>query len=177
MGNIHKHSEQDSDRNSLLNQSQLLEQLLVQWRRAETENLPVSIFIIGVDHFSQLENKSDHFDAIVTAISQQFQRQSDFISSYNRNQIMVITSGLSYRQSTQLASRLHQVVALLKIFHPFSPTGPYATVSIGHSTYSPAKNDSYGILDMMTTVQDHLNQARQAGGNCSRTRLHSRILR
>jgi diguanylate cyclase (GGDEF)-like protein len=161
----------------LIDQTTLLEQLIRHWRDAIDEDTSVSMFIIDVDKFSQLENRSACFEQILEAIRQQFHRQSDFIARFNRKQIMAISSHMNFRQTTQLASKLHKAVHALQIFHPHSPTGRYATVSIGHTTYSPVENDCYGILDMLATAQRHIEQAKQSGGNCSKTRLHSRVLK
>jgi diguanylate cyclase (GGDEF)-like protein len=163
--------------NILIDQTTLLEQLIQHWRMAVAEDFPVSMFIIDVDKFSQLENRSACFEQILVAIRQQFQRESDFIARFNRKQIMAISSHMNFRQTTQLASKLHKAVHNLQIFHPHSPTGRYATVSIGHTTYSPVENDCYGLLDMLATAQHHIEQAKQSGGNCSKTRLHSRVLK
>jgi diguanylate cyclase (GGDEF)-like protein len=161
--------------NILIDQTTLLEQLIQHWRRAVHDKTSVSMFIIDVDKFSQLENKSACFEEILEAIRQQFQRQTDFIARFNRKQIMAISSQMNFRQTTQLATKLHKAVNKLQIFHPHSPTGRYATVSIGHTTYSPVANDCYGILDMLATAQQHIELAKKNGGNCSKTRLHSRI--
>jgi diguanylate cyclase (GGDEF)-like protein len=161
----------------LIDQTTLLEQLIRHWRDAIDEDTSVSMFIIDVDKFSQLENRSACFEQILEAIRQQFHRQSDFIARFNRKQIMAISSHMNFRQTTQLANKLHKAVHALQIFHPHSPTGRYATVSIGHTTYSPVENDCYGILDMLATAQRHIEQAKQSGGNCSKTRLHSRVLK
>ena len=78
---------------------------------------------------------------------------------------------------TLLATRLHKAIASLKLFHPQSPTGRYATVSIGHSTYAPEPNDCYGVLDMLATVIKFVRDAKHEGGNQSKSRLHSRVLK
>jgi len=177
MGGIKNNPEQASDNPILIDQTRLLEKLIFHWRQAVAEDFPVSMFIIDVDRFSQMESKSACFEQILDAIRQQFHRETDFIARFNRQHMMAISSHMSYRQSTQMATRLNKAVAALEIFHPHSPTGRYATISIGHSTYAPVENDCYGILDMLATVQHHIEQAKQAGGNCSKTRLHSRVLK
>lgn len=161
----------------LIDQTALLRQLVDHWQLSIADDFPVSMFIIDVDKFSLMENKSDCFEHILNAIRQQFQRETDYIARFNRKQIMAISSHMSYRQTTQLATKLHKAVATLEIFHPHSPTGRYATVSIGHTTYSPEENDCYGVLDMLSTCQQHVDRAKQNGGNCSKTRLHSRVLK
>ena len=172
-----KTSNRDSPDDILTDQTTLLEHLIVHWRLAIKDDFPVSVFIIDVDKFSQLENKSACFERILNAVHAQFHRETDFIARFNRKQIMAITSHMNYHQTTQLAAKLHKAVAALEIFHPYSPTGRYATVSIGHTTYAPENNDYYGVLDMLATAQQHIEQAKQNGGNCSKTRLHSRVLK
>jgi PleD family two-component response regulator len=161
----------------LIDQTTLLKQLVESWQHAAVEDFSITLFIIDVDEFLQLENRSACFDQILTAIRQQFHRETDFIAPFNRRQIMAITSHMSFRQAGQLADKLHKAVAALKIFHPHSATGRYATLSIGHTTYSPIGNDGYGILDIIALCQQHVLQATQEGGNCSKTRLHSRVLK
>lgn len=161
----------------LIDQATLLQTLLNQWRKAVEQDFAISVFIIDVDKFSQMENKSACFEQIFEAIRQQFHRETDFIARFNRKQVMAISSHMSYRQTTQLSTRLHKAIAALKIFHPHSPTGRYATVSIGHSTYSPEPNDDYGVLDMLATVIKFVRDAKYEGGNQSRSRLHSRVLK
>ncbi|WP_438970889.1 diguanylate cyclase domain-containing protein [Methylophaga sp.] len=162
---------------TLIDQATLLETLIQQWHQAVKEDFSISVFIIDVDKFTRLENKSDCFEQILKAIRRQFQRETDFIARFNRKQVMAISSDMTFRQATQLANRLHKAIAALKIFHPHSPTGRYATVSIGHSTYAPEQSDCYGVLDMLATVLKHTRDAKYEGGNQSKTRLHSRVLK
>lgn len=159
----------------LTDQTTLLEQLIKHWRHAIADEFPVSMFLIDVDKFSLLENRSECFEHILEAVRLQFHRETDFLACFNRKQILAISSHMSFRQTSLLAGKLHKAIAGLQLFHPHSPTGRYATVSIGHTTYSPVENDCYGILDMLATAQEHVQQAKQNGGNCSKTRLHSRI--
>jgi len=162
---------------ALIDQATLLQTLIRQWQQAMDEDFAISVFIIDVDKFSLLENKSDCFEQILGAIQSQFQRETDFIARFNRKQLMALSSHMSYQQTTQLATRLHKAIAALKIFHPHSPTGRYATISIGHSTYSPENDDCYGLLDMLATVIKFVRDAKYEGGNQSKSRLHSRVLK
>lgn len=161
----------------LVNQSALLLQLVRQWEQAAKDDYAVSVFIIDVDRFSQLENRAACFERILGAVHGVFNRETDFMARFNRKQIMAVTSHMNFRQSTQLSSRIHRSVAQLELFHPYSPTGRYATVSIGHSTYAPRPRDNYGVLDMISTVLCHVDNAKHNGGNCSMSRLHSRVLK
>jgi diguanylate cyclase (GGDEF)-like protein len=161
----------------LIDQATLLQMLIKQWQEAVDEGSAITVFIIDVDKFSRMENKSACFARILEAIHAQFQRETDFIARFNRKQVMAISSHMNFRQTTQLANRIHKAIAGLEIFHPHSPTGRYATVSIGHSTYSPVENDCYGVMDMLATVTKFVRDAKYEGGNRSKTRLHSRVLK
>jgi len=160
----------------LISQSALLGELLVQWNNARTDGFSVSIFIIDVDKFSLLENKSACFDKILEAIRGVFHRENDFIAQFDRKKVIAITSQMSFRQAGTLATRIHKSVASLEIFHPHSATGRYATVSIGHSTYIPHSDSCYDILDILASVLKHVRNAKRTGGNCSKTRLYSQVL-
>jgi diguanylate cyclase (GGDEF)-like protein len=177
MGVMDSQDVQQCDDHILIDQTTLLQQLLDHWRTAVSDSSSVSIFIIDVDKFSLLESKSFCFERVVGAIRDLFNRESDYIARYNRKQIMAITSDMTYKQTTLLAKRMHGAVAKLEIFHPHSPTGRYLTVSIGHTTYSPEEKDCYGVLDMLATTLEHVNRAKQHGGNSSHSRLHSRLLK
>jgi diguanylate cyclase (GGDEF)-like protein len=161
----------------LIDQAALLEQMLTHWRHAETEGSTLSIFIIDVDKFSLMENKAVCFEQIVGSVRAQFNRDTDIIARYNRKQIIAITSGMDYQQTRLLADRIQKAIAQLEIFHPHSPNGRFATASIGHTTYAPIPHDNYGLLDMLITALDHTAKAKELGGNCCKSRFHSRILK
>lgn len=174
--NKHSFPSQTGD-GALIDQATLLQTLIRQWQQAMDEDFAISVFIIDVDKFSLLENKSVCFEKILATIQSQFQRETDFIARFNRKQVMAISTHMTYRQTTLLVNRLHKAIASLTIFHPHSPTGRYATVSIGHSTYAPEIDDSYGVLDMLATVIKFVRDAKYEGGNRSKSRLHSRVLK
>lgn len=161
----------------LVNQATLMAELAEQWQQAIDAGFAISIFLIDVDDFSHLNNKKTHFEAIVSAVDQLLQRQTDFITPFDRDRILFVTSHLDFKRSKLLAERLHQAIAALKIPRDNSPASPYVTVSIGHTTYAPQPDDDYGVLDMIATVIRHTKTAKTDGGNTSHTRLHSHILK
>lgn len=161
----------------LVSQSTLITALASEWQQATDEGYAISVFLIDVDDFSHLSNKNSHFNAIVNAVDGLLQRQTDLITPFDRDRILFMTSQLDFKHSKVLAERLHQVVADLQIPRENSQASPYVTVSIGYSTYSPQPADDYGVLDMIATVIKHTQSAKKAGGNTSRTRLHSHVLR
>lgn len=161
----------------LVNQSVLMAELAGQWQAAIEIGFPVSVFLIDVDDFSHLNNKHAHFEAVVNAVDGLLQRETDLITVFDQDKILFMTSHLDFKHSKALAERLHQAVSALEIPRDNSPASPYLTVSIGHTTYTPQPDDNYGVLDMITTVIKHTHTAKVEGGNTTRTRLHSHLLK
>ncbi|MEX1200491.1 MAG: diguanylate cyclase [Methylophaga sp.] len=168
----------ERDNVTFTNQANFLEQVVSQWQSAINNEDSISLFLIEVDQFDDIHHKSGCVRKISGAIDAILNRDNDFITRFSRKKIMFVTSSMSYPQTRQLAERIHQVVAtidLRKIEGDIST--PAITVSIGHITYAPVSDNSYGILDIINNVIKLCRQAKQAGGNCSKTRLYSRVLR
>lgn len=159
-------------------QADFLEQAVSQWQSAIENEDSISLFLIEVDQFDDIRQKSGCMRKISRAIDMILNRDNDFITRFSRKKIMFVTSSMTYPQTRQLAERIHQVVAALDLRKvEGNQTSPAVTVSIGHITYAPVSDNSYGILDIISNVIKLCRQAKQTGGNCSKTRLYSRVLR
>ncbi len=171
-------SESAPNKATVTNQADFLEQVVSQWQRAITNEDSISLFLIEVDQFDDIRHKSGCLRKISNAIDAILNRDNDFITRFSRKKIMFVTSSMTYLQTRQLAERIHQVVSALNLtlIEDDITTSP-VTVSIGHLTYTPIPSGSYGILDLISNIIKLCRQARQAGGNCSKTRLYSRVLR
>jgi len=160
------------------NQADFLEQVVSQWQSAIINEDSISLFLIEVDQFDDIRHKSGCVKKISGAIDAILNRENDFITRFSRKKIMFVTSSMTYPQTRQLAERIHQVVAALNLRKVEGDIStPAITVSIGHITYTPVSANSYGILDIISNVLKLCRQARQTGGNCSKTHLYSRVLR
>ncbi|MDX1574210.1 MAG: diguanylate cyclase [Methylophaga sp.] len=163
---------------AFISQAGFLKQVASQWQSAIDNEASISLFLIDVDQFNEIRHKSGCVKIIIGAIDSILNRENDFITCFNRKKIMFLTSGMSYKQTRQLAERLHQAVDALNLKQIEGDIKSEAiTVSIGHITYSPTTDSSYGILDIISNLSELCQQAKRSGGNCSKTRLHSQILR
>lgn len=163
---------------ALTNQASFLEQTLSQWQQAIDNEDSISLFLIDVDQFDDIRHKAGCMRKIIGAVDDILNRDTDFITPFSRKKIMFVTSSMTYPQSRQFADRIHHLVAALGLRQVEGDiSSALITVSVGHITYSPVKDSSYGILDIINNVIKLCRQARQAGGNCSKTRLYSRVLR
>ena len=170
-------NETEQDNTALTCQASFLEQVVSQWHQAIDNEDSISLFLIEVDQFDDIRHKAGCMRKIISAIDAILNRDTDFITLFSRKKIMFVTSSMTYPQSRQLAERIHQVVAALALRQIEADlASALITVSVGHITYSPLKDGSYGILDIISNVIKLCRQARHGGGNCSKTRLHSRLL-
>ena len=162
----------------LISQASFLEQMGAQWQQAINNEDSISLFLIDVDQFDDIRHKSGCVRKIISELDNVLNRDNDFITRFSRKKIMFLTSSMPYQQTRQLAERIHQVVAALDLRQiEGDMTTPRITVSIGHITYTPVADSDYGILDIISNVIKLCRQASHAGGNCSKTRLYSRVLR
>lgn len=162
----------------LTQQTDFLEQAVLEWQRAVKNQDSVALFLIDIDRFDDIRRKNGCARKIIDAIDNILKRDNDYITRFSRKKIMFLTSGLTYRQSCQLAERIHQAIALLGLRQVEDDlNSALVTLSIGHLTYAPSSDSSYGILDIINNVIELCRRAKNAGGNCSKTRLHSRVLR
>lgn len=166
------------DNSALISQASFLEQVVAQWQQAADNEDSISLFLIDVDQFDDIHHKSGCVRRIISALDDILNRDNDFITRFSRKKIMFLTSSMTYQQTRQLAERIHQVVAALglRLVEGDLKTAP-VTISIGHLTYAPIPDGSYGILDVISNVIKLCRQAKHTGGNCSKTRLFSRVLR
>lgn len=166
------------DKSALISQASFLEQVVAQWQQAADNEDSISLFLIDVDQFDDIRHKSGCVRKIIGALDNVLNRDNDFITRFSRKKIMFLTSSMPYQQTRQLAERIHQVVAALDLRQiEGDMTTPRVTVSIGHITYAPVADSNYGILDIISNVIKLCRQAKHVGGNCSKTRLYSRVLR
>lgn len=163
--------------NTLISQASLLQQLVSHWQQAVEKKHSLSVFLIEVDNFSSFMRKAACFNKITQSIWGELHRQDDFITRFNRKRLIFITTTLDFKQAAQFADHLHQTVNTLDLSEYSNAQSTFPTLSIGHITYMPEKNEVFGPLDMLENVFEHCRLASESGGNCSKTRLHSRLLK
>ncbi|MCX4190015.1 GGDEF domain-containing protein [Methylophaga sp. OBS3] len=167
----------EQENTTLITQAAFLAEVASQWQTAMDNEDAISLFLIDVDEFDGIRHKSGCVRKIVKALESILNRESDFICHFSRKKIMFLTSNMTYQQTRQLAVRIHQHVASLSLRQVQDiNTSPPVTVSIGHTSYTPTQDGQYGVLDIISCVLKLCQQAKEAGGNCTKTRLHSRVL-
>ncbi|EMR12504.1 response regulator [Methylophaga lonarensis MPL] len=165
-----------SPHHGVVTQSAFIELLASHWQNAQKAQYSLSLFVIDIDHFNNLTDKASISHQVFETLGQLFHRKTDALTRFGRNKILLMTTELSFKEAGLMAQRIHQAIQALALTSPQTPSGQ-VTVSIGHTTYTPAQEDDFGVLDQLSETLKHQQAASDQGGNTSHTRLYSQILK
>lgn len=151
---------------TLLNRVAILEVLRKELSRAVREPQPVSVLMIDLDHFKQINDTYGHGagDAVLCETARRMQgavRAYDTVGRYGGEEFLVVLPGCGHSDAAAQAERVRQAVGGT----PF-PTGDHflpVTCSIGVSSRSdPAECDGDGLI---RDADRALYRAKDAGRN------------
>lgn len=131
---------------------------------------PVSLLMIDVDHFKQLNDTRGHplGDAyliqIAHALRNALPRVTDFAARYGGEEFAVILPATNSGGAAEVARRLQSSIADLALSHAASPSGK-VTISIGYSTFNGSAKTS--PIDLTHAADRALYQAKERGRNRS----------
>ena len=107
-----------------------------EWRRAERTEEALSLLMIDVDHFKQVNDTCGHQkgDECLAAVGRTLERSAprvgDFVARYGGEEFACILPATDGVGATKVADRLRAAIEALQIEHPRSEHG-VLTVSIG----------------------------------------------
>jgi diguanylate cyclase (GGDEF)-like protein len=139
-----------------------------EWSRALRAQHPLSLLMIDIDYFKNLNDRYGHQagdDCLVLtaqAMSSVLLRNSDFLARYGGEEFAVILPDTSQEGARIVASTLQEAVNELKIRNE-SMIGSYATISVGIATYVFPHDGSPGLL--LEASDRALYRAKTAGRN------------
>jgi diguanylate cyclase (GGDEF)-like protein len=113
---------------------------------------PISVMIVDVDFFKQLNDSTGHLQGddylvqIAHALHNALPRASDVVARYGGEEFAILLPATGRSGAMEVARKLHAAIASLKLDHPSAPN-PILTISIGISTsaYSAAPSPT-GLL-------------------------------
>jgi len=137
---------------------------------ARRSRLPVSLLMIDVDHFKEINDEDGHqagdeyLNRIAGAMRAALPRSTDFTARYGGDEFSAILAATNAAGAMNTARKLHQSVADLQLPHPATPSGK-VTISIGISTWDGSPNPSPEAL--ISAADQALYLAKGRGRNCS----------
>jgi diguanylate cyclase (GGDEF)-like protein/PAS domain S-box-containing protein len=142
-----------------------------EWKRALREGSQVSLLLLDVDHFKELNDKHGHgagddcLCAIAAAVSETV-RATDTAARFGGDEITIILPSTDIAGAVEAAERMRSAIQALRIPHQGNPEGGgWASASIGATTAF----GSYGTIRMpeglLRAADTALYRAKHGGRN------------
>jgi diguanylate cyclase (GGDEF)-like protein len=149
----------------LFNRRYLQETLENEFSRARRENMTISILIMDVDHFKEINDTCGHpaGDIILQEIGKlllECFRMEDIVCRYGGDEFVVVMPGTGAAPACERAERIRSTFAAQHI--SFEGHELNASLSIGAATYP---NHGSGAEEVLSKADQALYQAKQTGRN------------
>jgi diguanylate cyclase (GGDEF)-like protein len=166
------------DLTGIPNRRNFEEALGLQWNRSIRMKTPISLAIIDIDHFKQVNDTYGHSigDKYLTFLSSIFskvaKRPDDICARYGGDEFALLFGATDKVGAGQVIDELIKSVRSLKIPNENALTKPIITLSVGLKTLYPSKNSSYE--DFLLSVDNLLYAAKKAGRDTLTVSLSSK---
>ncbi len=157
------------DLTGIANHRAFQEHLAREWRRTQRNQIPLSLFMIDIDFFKDLNDRYGHLagDQCLRRVAQTLRRLArrpeDLVARYGGEEFAVVLPELAREGAAFLAEKMRATIEALQIPHATSQVGPCVTISIGAATVIPARE---ALPDEAVAAADAaLYEAKKAGRN------------
>lgn len=155
----------------IYNRRYLDRRLIEEIARARRYKLPLSVFMIDIDHFKSVNDLYGHKcgDVILKNLGKlvlDASRSSDVITRYGGEEICFIATNTNAKDAKNTAERLCRLIDSSTLITPEEcgkPDIPHITVSIGVCTLDVG---NVGTIDIVELADKAMYQAKNAGRNC-----------
>jgi two-component system cell cycle response regulator len=150
----------------LYNRRHFSEQLAREWNRARREHLPLSLFMIDIDHFKRFNDTYGHLAGdqciklVADTIKRCFARGSDLVARYGGEEFVALAAGVDRRQARERAELLREAIRELT-GERNGRSAQLVTVSVGLATMTP--DERLVPEDMLEAADRALYQAKRQG--------------
>jgi len=156
---------------NIYNRRSFDEQIKKECRRAQREQLPLSVFMIDIDFFKEYNDTYGHhagdecLKKVVRAIKRSLNRPGDYLARYGGEEFVIIAPNTDIEGAGKLAENIRLSVEAMKIPHASSSVCGLVTCSIGVTTRILDKAD-LSTTDLLVSQADQaLYQAKNTGRN------------
>lgn len=138
---------------SVYNHGYFLNRLAEQAAHASANKTPLSLIMLDIDFFKQFNDTYGHLvgdrilKTLCTAIRHHI-KQSDAVGRWGGEEFVISLPGASGAQAAQVAERIGQTMASLRIEDREQNTIPVPTVSQGIAMYPVEANEIYRLIDL-----------------------------
>ena len=135
------------------NHGYFLKRLAEQAAESSTTNLPLSLIMLDIDFFKQYNDTYGHLvgdrilKTLCTAIKHHI-KQSDTVGRWGGEEFVISLPGATGSQAMQVAERIGQTMAALRVEDREQRTIPVPTVSQGIAIYPTETDEIYHLIDL-----------------------------
>ena len=159
---------------SLANRRFFNEILVQEWELARHSHESLSLVFIDIDHFKAYNDSYGHLqgdDALVkiaAVFKRHLRRSADLAARYGGEEFILLLPNTSLDGASFVAHKMLKEVDQLQIPHRASPSASHITASFGVATWSPSKQATMSIDQLIHQADAAVYQAKALG----RHRVH-----
>jgi diguanylate cyclase (GGDEF)-like protein len=148
------------------NRQYFMDRLKQEVKRAHRYGVPVSLLLMDIDHFKQINDTHGHQagDAVLVGMSCAIKdqlRETDLFARYGGEEFCIIATAMDEGEAVLLADRLRTIIARTDV--EYRGTHIKITVSIGVSAWEPSVKDDFEAL--IRRADAALYRAKEQGRN------------
>lgn len=153
----------------IANKRRLNEYLEKWYRILLRKKLPLSVFMIDIDHFKLYNDTYGHLAGddclkqIADALRDSLKRPYDLAARFGGEEFACVIPETNINDALFIAKRIKNNIDSLKLEHKSSPVSPFVTVSIGGVTKIPDQLNKHN--EMLQKADEALYKAKQNGRN------------
>jgi len=171
-----KHQATHDPLTGLYNRNELERRIADDLARASRYNHPISIFMVDIDHFKDINDRYGHAngDRVLRGVAFELERslrKTDYVARYGGEEFLVVLPETPLSRALELGERLRRRVANRQI--GLGGESVSITVSIGVASYPEIDSDRHKLLDAADMA---MYQAKHDGRNCLRSAVPSTSL-
>jgi diguanylate cyclase (GGDEF)-like protein len=135
------------------NHGYFLKKLAEQAMEASSGNMPLSLIMLDIDFFKQYNDTYGHLvgdrilKTLCTAIKHHI-KHSDAVGRWGGEEFIISLPGASGLQALQVAERIGETMAALRVEDREQRTIPVPTVSQGIAVYPTEADEIYRLIDL-----------------------------
>lgn len=153
------------------NRRYLDERLLGEFTYARRHLTPLSVLLVDLDHFKQVNDEIGHLagDAVLRVVAGSMQRMlrtEDLVARYGGEEFCVVARGIDVRNAGIVGERIRRTVEGLAI--PWEGRTLRVTLSVGIATMDP-EHPFPSVQSLLAAADAALYRAKTTGRNCCRT--------
>jgi diguanylate cyclase (GGDEF)-like protein len=142
--------------------------LATEWGRANREKTPISLLMVDVDHFKQLNDSygHQHGDAVLQELAvvmkSVLKRAADFLARWGGEEFAVLLPQTDLKGAREVAEQIRAGVEAAGVYCA-DATGTKTTVSVGVNAQRPVPETA--LEEFIHETDKRLYQAKEAGRN------------